>query len=258
MTLRNRNANKKPRCTDCSVKTKICRAERGTSPDFCPSVNKTELLEKTKSVYEQPNVKHFARMASLQEADCYVDRGRSRPYVLHPVKPRVVEVCEFAEKMGYRKLGVAYCAGLAREAEIFVGILERYGFDVVSVVCKVGGVPKETIDISDAEKICVGEFESMCNPIGQAMVLNEERVDFNIVVGLCVGHDSLFLKYAAAPSTVLIVKDRVTGHNPAAALYTAHSYYQWLAKRDVKPVNKRAGRRVAKKEQKPSRERGRG
>ena len=26
-------------------------------------------------------------------------------------------------------------------------------------------------------------------------------------------------------STVLIAKDRVTGHNPAAVLYTSHSYY---------------------------------
>ncbi|MBW2121998.1 MAG: DUF1847 domain-containing protein, partial [Deltaproteobacteria bacterium] len=52
--------------------------------------------------------------------------------------------------------------------------------------------------------------------------------DFNILLGLCVGHDSLFLKYAEAFSTVLIVKDRVLGHNPAAALYTTDSYYARL------------------------------
>jgi len=59
----------------------------------------------------------------------------------------------------------------------------------------------------------------MCNPIAQAQILNEQLTDFNIVVGLCVGHDSLFFKHSEAPVTVLVAKDRVLGHNPAAALY---------------------------------------
>ena len=57
----------------------------------------------------------------------------------------------------------------------------------------------------------------MCSPISQAMVLNDEGVDFNILMGLCVGHDSLFFRYSEALTTVLVVKDRVLGHNPAAA-----------------------------------------
>ena len=215
-------------CTDCFVKSKICREEHGIGPKFCPTINKTDALAQTKATYEEPAVKEFARMASLQEAECYAGRGETKPYVLHPVKPRVQEVCEFAEKMGYKKLGVAFCSGLTKEAEVLVDILHQHGFEVVSLVCKVGGVPKETIGIKDDEKICIGEFESMCNPIGQAKIFNEEKTDFNILVGLCVGHDSLLLKYAEAPCTVLVVKDRVTGHNPAAALYTAGSYYQRL------------------------------
>ena len=43
---------------------------------------------------------------------------------------------------------------------------------------------------------------------------------------LCVGHDTLFIKHSEAPVTYLIVKDRVLGHNPAAALYTAKFYYK--------------------------------
>ena len=58
------------------------------------------------------------------------------------------------------------------------------------------------------------------------MILNDRQVDLNIVMGLCVGHDMLFNKYAKAPVTTLVVKDRVTGHNPAAVLYTAESYYK--------------------------------
>jgi uncharacterized metal-binding protein len=125
-------------------------------------------------------------------------------------------------------LGIAFCAGLHEEARTLAAILEAQGFEVVSVVCKVGATPKEAIGLLDGEKVRMGEFESMCSPIAQAAVLNAERAEFNIMVGLCVGHDSLFLKYAAAPCTVLVAKDRVLAHAPAAALHTAGSYYPWL------------------------------
>ena len=68
----------------------------------------------------------------------------------------------------------------------------------------------------------------MCNPILQAMVLNDGKTDLNVLLGLCVGHDSLFFKYAEAPCTVLAVKDRLLGHNPLAAIYTSDSYYRSL------------------------------
>ena len=74
-------------------------------------------------------------------------------------------------------------------------VLEKHGFEVVGVLGKVGGVPKERIGLQEEEKIYIGNHESMCNPIGQAMILNDARTDFNIMFCLCVGHDSLFLKY---------------------------------------------------------------
>ncbi len=46
----------------------------------------------------------------------------------------------------------------------------------------------------------------------------------------CVGHDSLFYKYSEALTTTAVTKDRVLGHNPVAALYTADSYYSKLKK----------------------------
>ena len=70
------------------------------------------------------------------------------------------------------------------------------------------------------------EHESICNPIMQAKILNNEKTDLNVAIGLCVGHDSLFIKYSDAPVTVLVAKDRVTCHNPAAPLYTSNSYYK--------------------------------
>jgi uncharacterized metal-binding protein len=68
----------------------------------------------------------------------------------------------------------------------------------------------------------------MCNPILQAKTLNEEHTELNVVIGLCVGHDSLFYKYSEAPVTTLVVKDRVLGHNPVAALYQTKAYYSRL------------------------------
>ena len=50
----------------------------------------------------------------------------------------------------------------------------------------------------------------------------------NVLLGLCVGHDSLFFKYTEAPCTVLAVKDRLLGHNPLAAVYNVDSYYRCL------------------------------
>ena len=122
---------------------------------------------------------------------------------------------------------------MRNEAKTLTKILENRGFDVVSVCCKAGALPKETIGISEEQKINgPGSFETMCSPITQAEILNSEETDFNIVVGLCVGHDSLFFKYSHAPTTVLIAKDRVFGHNPAAALYLSGSYYRKLLRKD--------------------------
>ncbi|MFW5937198.1 MAG: DUF1847 domain-containing protein, partial [Desulfosalsimonas sp.] len=92
----------------------------------------------------------------------------------------------------------------------------------------------ESLGLTGEEKIRGPEaMESMCNPIVQARLLNHQNVDLAILLGLCVGHDTLFLKYCNAPCTVLAVKDRVLGHNPLAALYLSDSpYYSRLKQTD--------------------------
>jgi len=219
-----------PECAKCGVKNRICRSPEGEGPPFCPTLYRKELVEKAYQEYSQPDILKFAREASVQEGECYIHRN-AKPYVLHPTKPRVQETCEFAQKMGYKKLGIAFCAGLRKEALSLNQIIEAQGFEVISVVCKAGGTPKEQIGIRDEEKVHIGEFESMCSPIAQAMILNEGKTDFNILVGLCVGHDSLFLKYSRAYCTVLVAKDRVLSHNPCAALYNTGSYYARMLKK---------------------------
>ncbi len=87
------------------------------------------------------------------------------------------------------------------------------------MLCKAGRTPEGELGLKEEHRIFQEKQESMCNPIYQAKLLNHEKTDFNILLGLCVGHDSLFFKFAEAPTTVLAVKDRVTGHNPLAAIY---------------------------------------
>ena len=177
--------------------------------------------------YDKPEIKEFARQASLQEFECY----EQTPEGLRTKNPRILELIEFSRKRGYKKLGLAFCGGLNDEARTLTEILENHGFEVVSVRCKSRrGTPKEKIGIKPYEKIGgAANWESMCNPIAQAEILNAAKVDFAILLGLCIGHDTLFIKYCRVPMTVIAVKDRVTGHNPLAALYTINSYYRRIA-----------------------------
>ena len=219
------------RCADCRIdkQEKACLVEGGKGPKFCPTLNREDVVSKALAEYQKKEIKELARQASIQEGECYANR-KVKPYTKFPVKPRVQEICEFAKKMGYKRLGIAFCTGLTDEASILSKLLVNQGFEVVSVMCKVGRVPKEKIGIEDEEKINIGEFEPMCNSIAQAEILNREKTELNILLGLCVGHDSLFFKYADAYTTVLAAKDRVLGHNPLAALYTAGSYYSRMMK----------------------------
>ena len=112
--------------------------------------------------------------------------------------------------------------------------------------CKLGEVPKEEIGLEDAHKIRPGSYESMCNPVTQAELLNRAGCAFNVVLGLCVGHDSLFFRASDAPVTVLVTKDRVLAHNPIGALNLAETYYSrvWGPDRpDPLPKIPAAGRR---------------
>ena len=198
-------------------------------PPNCPTKTRQEINKQSLAQYDDPETREFARQASIQEFEGYIHL----PEGTTPRNPRVEEVAQFARKMGYKKLGIAFCLGLKDEAETLSTILENRSFEVISVCCKAGAIPKERIGITEEQKIQgPGSFESMCSPITQAEILNSEGVDLNVLVGLCVGHDSLFIRYAQAPVTVLVAKDRVFGHNPAMALYQSSAYYRKLLRRD--------------------------
>jgi uncharacterized metal-binding protein len=224
-------------CANCGLtaEQKACMNPKGKGAKGCPTLTKRKLAGQAKKEYQVSKVREFARKASIQEGECYAERHR-KPYVMHATKPRIQEIGEFARKMGYTRLGLVFCVGLSKEAMIVNQLLKSQGFETVSVACKVGSVPKEEIGLKESEKVFIGEYESMCNPILQAAIVNDAKADFNILLGLCVGHDSLFFKYAEAPTTVLAVKDRVTGHNPLGAIYLSGNYYSWLNKPSLGPT----------------------
>ena len=177
------------------------------APKNCPTKNEKERLEAISSKYEESENYNIAKVSAEVVMDNYGS------------KPRVAEIIEFCKKMGYKKIGLAYCISLQKEANVFAQMLRKNGFEVESVICKLGSVDRKNIGIDNCNV-------PMCNPIAQAELLNRERTDFNIVLGLCVGHDTLFFKYSEAPVTVLAVKDRALAHNPLGAIYLADSYYK--------------------------------
>jgi uncharacterized metal-binding protein len=216
-----------PGCAYCPPTVRACRQgesdERG--PGFCPSKVDADGIGDAGACYDDPVTMGIARAAALVESEGYCKWTR------------VEEICAFAKKLGFKRIGIATCISMVDLARILSGILESHGFEVASVACKNGGVPKEQLGLRDEEKIRPGQHESMCNPISQAELLNRAGCELNIVLGLCVGHDSLFFRHSQGLATTLVAKDRVLAHNPIGALHLADTYFQrvWGPERPAAP-----------------------
>ena len=140
---------------------------------------------------------------------------------------RLEESVEFAKLLGTKKIGLAFCIGLAEEAKLIEAYFAKF-FEVHSVCCKVCAIEKDKLGL---EPIKDGAKEVMCNPKVQAAILNKEATELNFTVGLCVGHDMLFTSASAAPVSCLVAKDRVMAHNPLGAVYSRY----WRRKLDILP-----------------------
>lgn len=209
-------------CANC--KKIACLVGSKRHPDNCPMDEHRGVYDKARKIYEDPEIKEMALNSNIVEAEGYNDW------------PRIKDTIEFMKRMHYKKIGLAFCIGLMREAEKIQNLFTRYGFEVASIMCKTGAFTKAEVGNVPEEYNMVSKtgyqigFVS-CNPVAQALLLNAEKTEFNVLVGLCVGHDSLFIKHSEAPVTVLITKDRRLSHNPAAALYTY--YYDKYFHKDV-------------------------
>ena len=199
-------------CADC--RAKACHLGTGNYPAFCPGQDLPDgVMPETMEEYAKPDIQRAAIAAAETESENYCRMTRME------------EMMEFARKIHAKTIGLAHCVGLVEEAGIAARILRKNGFEVVSIACKCGEQKKMDIGISEA---CLNTGVNMCNPIFQAKYLNDRKTDFNILIGLCVGHDSLFYKYSDALVSTLVAKDRVLGHNTVTALYQADKYLKLL------------------------------
>ena len=124
-----------------------------------------------------------------------------------PGKNRVEELISFAEKSGIKRIGIANCISLQKEANLLKARLKDK-FEVFSIDCKCGKIMGAELLLDETVK------GVSCNPAGQAKFLTENKTELNVSFGLCMGHDILFNMKSKAPVTTLVVKDREHKHNP--------------------------------------------
>lgn len=234
------DAKKAPSCAACSaVWSKGGGTNCWSNPDArparpgnCPSSEYAEVIEESFAGYRADGDEaRLARVAARVEGMCYLKQPGSDAVV--PRWTRVEDTVALAKLMGWKRIGIATCIGLLEESRQLSLILTAQGLEPVSVCCKAGSIDKLELGISEADKVRPGTFEPACNPVAQAEILNRSGTDMNAIVGLCVGHDMLFTRHSAAPVTTLVCKDRVTGHNPVAALYGQSFYFKRLQKQPV-------------------------
>jgi len=123
-----------------------------------------------------------------------------------PGKNRVEEIKNFARLSGYKRIGLAYCIALKKEALQLQEHLKDE-FEVHAIDCFKDRIPSSELLDNDARGIS-------CNPAGQAEFLQENNTELNISFGLCMGHDIIFNQKSKAPVTTLVVKDREHRNNP--------------------------------------------
>lgn len=201
-----------PQCVRCQVRRCGLPEMQGGVPPSCPTVRYADLIAETTERYRLPENQAVIRgWQRLMKRVLDPERAREKFSWT-----RIDEIMEYARIRGFKRLGVATCYALLFESKLLSEILEANGFEVVSVSCLCGEVHPEETGL---------EGSVFCNPILQAEVLNREKTGLNIMVGLCVGHDILFLRHCRGETTPFIVKDRALGHNPVAALYLSQNAF---------------------------------
>lgn len=207
-------------CSYCGKKS-CFRGDMSSSPEFCPSKVEPEALASAREKLEDPETRQMAQDVA-------------RTWKGMAGKNRIELTMEYARNRGYKKLGLAFCVGLSQEAELLSNALINEGFEVISAGCMCGSLCSDDVGLPEEDKIMSGQRQPMCNPIGQAAVLDKEGSQLNIILGLCVGDDTLFIKHSKAPVTVVAVKDFALAHNPLGALYTSKALFSRLNTRRPK------------------------
>ena len=196
-------------CESCRVAA--CEHLDKTAPDFCVQASITkEMHDEALRLYNEPENHLIMESAAIVSAETVNST-------------RVQDTIKFASCMGASLVGIATCTAMLRETRILADLLRKAGFEVQAVGCKLESNMKADLNIGAPS---LAEDCVICNPIMQALLLNDAKTDLNILMGICVGHDALFCKYSNAPAVTLVAKDFVTVHNPCSVLYSADSVYR--------------------------------
>lgn len=139
-------------CTTCE--DKVCRKQQ-TSCDR-ESFVKSELIKQYHDTSHSEIVKAAAEL---------VDSGRAGTL------SRMEEIIQFAKRMNYQKLGIAYCYGMEKQAKEIESVLIDEWFDVTAVSCSVGGLKQSEVN-SDS---CIHKVS--CNPRGKQSNLMPRRLN---------------------------------------------------------------------------------
>ena len=195
-------SNKIYTCGSCK-KLACMTGDRDNMPSNCPSLM-DEVMEGVKVEYQSD----VDSLIAYHSARTKIDASRRLT--------RLEESIDFANRCGYKSIGVAFCRMVKDDAELVSRRLREEGFVVNSVICRCGAISEEFLEkkgetyIHD-KKMGREGYDTMCNPIGQATILASVNSEFNLLLGLCVGHDTLFIRHSKAPISVLGIKDRSLG-----------------------------------------------
>lgn len=188
------------------VKQGCWRGDRGKIPAYCEANNYLDELDRSNKEYPKKGV------VDIYKAACVVRAHNDG------MTPRIEEALLYAKELKLKRIGFAACVSMVTELDLLVKLFTKEGFEVYTAGCQIGGVDAIERGVPEVQ----GYSASWCHSIAQAEILNKEKTELNFILGLCMGHDILFSRYSQAPVSTLIVKDRVTGNNPAAALYGWH------------------------------------
>lgn len=191
-------------CQYCATRASFT-GDAARMPKTCPTRTHADLTRDV-SGYLEPDRQELMRVAD------------STPFTSGPerrLRNRVEELVAYAHGRGYRSIGVAFCVTMLKEAQQLGRVLEAEGLAAHLACCRVGAVDYDEIGLPKAHP---ERFAAICNPVGQARLLNLAKVDLVVQMGLCIGHDLVLQQECDAPVTTLVVKDRVLDHSPMRAL----------------------------------------
>jgi uncharacterized metal-binding protein len=189
-------------CATCA-KTSCFRGDHDGMPRTCPTRTDAAIATDASPYLDE---QHAAIMRAADKTPLSEDGGK---------RNRVQELANFANARGMRRVGIAFCVTLIKEAQELARQLQAAGLESELVCCRVGAIDYDEIGLPKAHP---DRFAAICNPIAQARLLNQRHVDLVAQVGLCIGHDLILQQECEAPVTTLVVKDRVFDHHSILAL----------------------------------------